>query len=136
RVAALNAAQTLNQACRNLSDKSAALAEAAGLELAPLQGLGTVGPLPKPLSDLLGQGAVEDLVDANPAVAEAREEIVAARNKLHRALGEFGPSVSLEVKRDYLGQDTDSFGRANHHLAPADYLIALEFEQPLFPLGS
>lgn len=136
RVAALNAAQTLNQACRNLSDKSAALAEAVGLELAPPQGLGAVGPLPRPLSDVFRQGTVEKLIDASPTVAEAREEILAARDKLHRALGEFGPSVSLEVKRDYLGQNTDSFGRANRHLAPADYLIALEFEQPLFPLGS
>lgn len=69
-------------------------------------------------------------------MAEAREEVAAAENKLHRAMGEFGPSVSLSVRRDYLGQNTDSFGRANQHIAPADYLIALEVEQPLFPLGS
>lgn len=73
---------------------------------------------------------------ASPAVAEAREEILAARSKLHRARGEFGPSLSLAVRRDYLGHDTNSFGHANRHLAPADYLIPLEFQQPLCPLGS
>jgi outer membrane protein TolC len=135
RVAALDAAQTLNQACRDLSDKSATLAEAVGLELAPPQAL-IVGSLPKPLLDLLADGAVADLIDSSPAAAEAREDVVAAESKLHRALGEFGPSISLAVRRDYLGQNTDSFGRANHLIAPADYLIALEFQQPLFPLGS
>jgi outer membrane protein TolC len=136
RVAALNAEQTLNDDCRDLADKSAALAEAVGLELSPLHELSVVGPLPPPLLDVLGRGEAEGLVDSNPAVAEAREEISAAENKLHQAWGEFGPSVSLSVRRDYLGQNTDSFGRANAHIAPADYLIALEFEQPLFPLGS
>lgn len=136
RVAALNAAQTLNESCRDLADKSAALAEAVGLELAPPDQLDTVGPLPQPLLNVLGRGEVEDFVESSPAVAEAREEAAAAENKLHRAMGEFGPSVSLSIRRDYLGQNTDSFGRANAHIAPADYLIALEFEQPLFPLGS
>jgi outer membrane protein len=136
RVAALNAAQTLNEACRDVADKSAALAEAVGLELAPPHQLSVAGPLPQPLLDALGQGEVEDLIESTPAVAEAREEVAAAENKLHRAMGEFGPNVSLSVRRDYLGQNTDSFGRANQHIAPADYLIALEFEQPLFPLGS
>jgi outer membrane protein TolC len=136
RVAALNAEQTLNQACRDLSDKSAALAEAVGLELAPPHRLGVDGLPPKPLVDMLGQHTVEDFIESNPAVAEAWQETIAATSKLHRALGEFGPTISLAVRRDYLGQNVDSFGRANRHLAPADYLIALEFEQPLFPLGS
>ncbi|MFZ0498285.1 MAG: TolC family protein, partial [Steroidobacteraceae bacterium] len=73
RVAALNAAQTLNEACRDLADKSAALAESVGLELAPLHELSVVGPLPPPLLDILGRGEAESLVDSNPAVAEARE---------------------------------------------------------------
>lgn len=136
RVAALNAAQTLNESCRDLADKSAALAEAVGLELAPTDQLGVLGPLPQPVLDVLGRAAAGDLVESSPAVAEAREEVAGAENKVHRSMGEFGPSVSLSIRRDYLGQNTDSFGRANAHIAPADYLIALEFEQPLFPLGS
>lgn len=136
RLDALNAAQKLNEGCRDLADKSAALAEAVGLELVPPNELGVVGPLPEPLLDVFGRGDGEDVIESSAAVAEAREEVAAAENKLHKALGEFGPSMSLSVRRDYLGQNTDSFGRANAHIAPADYLIALEFEQPLFPLGS
>lgn len=79
---------------------------------------------------------MESLVDASPAVGEARENMMAAQRALQRALGEYGPTVSLSVRRDYLGQDPDSFGRANGHIAPSDYRIGLEFEQPLFPLSS
>lgn len=136
RVAALNAEQTLNGACRDLDDKSAALAQAVGLEMSSLRNLRTFEPLPQPTSETLGTGDMSQLVDASPAVGEARENMVAARRALQRALGEFGPTVSLSVRRDYLGQDPDSFGRANRHIAPADYRVGLEFEQPLFPLSS
>jgi outer membrane protein TolC len=136
RVAALNAEQTLNGACRDLDDKSAALAQAVGLEMSSMRRLRTLEPLPQPASAAQGQDAMESLVDASPAVGEARENMIAAQRALQRALGEFGPTVSLSVRRDYLGQDPDSFGRANSHIAPADYRIGLEFEQPLFPLSS
>lgn len=135
RVAALNAEQTLNGACRDLDDKSAALAQAVGIELRSARRLLTLEPLPEPVTQVLGSGDLEGLVDASPAVAEARENMVAAQRAVQRALGEFGPTVSLSVRRDYLGQDPDSFGRANHHIAPADYRIGLEFEQPLFPFS-
>ncbi len=136
RVAALNAEETLNGACRDLDDKSAALAQAVGLELSSTRRLRTFEPLPQPVSEALGSGDLEGLVDGSPAVGEARENVVAAQRAVQRALGEFGPTISLSVRRDYLGQDPDSFGRANHHIAPADYRIGLEFEQPLFPFSS
>jgi outer membrane protein TolC len=136
RVAALNAEQTLNGACRDLDDKSAALAHAVGLEMNSPRRLRTPEPLPQPVAEALGGADMEGLVDASPAVGEARENMVAAQKALQRALGEFGPSISLSVRRDYLGQDPDSFGRANRHIAPADYRIGLEFQQSLFPLFS
>ena len=136
RVAALNAEETLNGACRDLDDKSAALAQAVGLELSSTRRLRTFEPLPQPVSEALGTADLEGLVGASPAVEEARENMVAAQRAVQRALGEFGPTISLSVRRDYLGQDPDSFGRANHHIAPADYRIGLEFEQPLFPFSS
>jgi len=136
RVAALNAEETLNGACRDLDDKSAALAQAVGLELSSTRRLRAFEPLPQPVSEVLGSGDLEGLVDGSPAVGEARENVVAAQRAVQRALGEFGPTISLSVRRDYLGQDPDSFGRANHHIAPADYRIGLEFEQPLFPFSS
>jgi outer membrane protein len=136
RVEALNAEQTLNGACRDLDDKSAALAQAVGLEMSSLRRLRTLEPLPQPVLQALDDHAIESLVDASPGVGEARENMIAAQRALQRALGEYGPTVSLSVRRDYLGQDPDSFGRANRHIAPADYRIGLEFEQPLFPLAS
>lgn len=136
RVAALNAEQTLNGACRDLDDKSAALAQAVGLEMSSMRRLRTLEALPQPVAEASGGDAMESLVDASPAVGEARENTMAAQRALQRALGEYGPTVSLSVRRDYLGQDPNSFGRANGHIAPADYRIGLEFEQPLFPLAS
>lgn len=135
RIEALNAAQTLNGACRDLQDKSAALAQAVGLEMRVLRRL-SVAALPEPSSNPLHAHTVEDLVASSPAVAAARENMVAARMKLHEAFGEFGPKISLLVQRDYLAQNPNSFGRANRDLAPADYRVDLEFTQPLFPLAS
>jgi outer membrane protein TolC len=66
----------------------------------------------------------------------AKEKVAQAQAKLRQAQRAFGPSVSLSVRRDYLGQDADSFGRANRSIAPNDYRVGLSFEQPLFPLVS
>jgi outer membrane protein TolC len=66
----------------------------------------------------------------------AKEKVAQAQAKLRQAQRAFGPSVSLSVRRDYLGQDADSFGRANRSIAPNDYRVGLSFEQPLFPLIS
>lgn len=135
RIQALNAARTLNGSCRDLEDKSGALAEAVGLEMSALRRL-SVGAPPEPSSNLLRGRTIGELVSASPQVAEARENMVAARMKIDQAMGEFGPKISLSVRRDYLGQDPDSFGHANRHIGPADYRVALEFQQPLFPLAS
>jgi outer membrane protein TolC len=75
-------------------------------------------------------------VDSSPAVTAAKERVAAARAKLLEAARAFGPTISLSVRRDYLGQDPESFGEANHHIAPDDYRIGLSFQQPLFPLVS
>jgi outer membrane protein TolC len=60
----------------------------------------------------------------------------AARAKLHEAQRSFGPSMSLSIRRDYLGQDPVSFANANHHISPNDYRVGLSIEQPLFPFDS
>ena len=135
RIEALRAAQTLNGACRDLEDKSASLAATVGLEMRVLRRLSVDAP-PEPSMSSLGGSMVGVLVASSPVVAQARDNVDAARMKLRQALGEFGPKISLSVRRDYLAQDPNSFGRANHHIAPADYRVALEFEQPLFPLAS
>lgn len=135
RIEALNAAQTLNGACRDLEDKSAALTEAVGLQMGVLRQL-RVAVIPAPPSNRPMGRTMGDWVSSSPAVVEAQENVVSASMKLRQARGEFGPQISISVQRDYLGQDTDSFGLANRRLAPADYRIGLEFQQPLFPLSS
>jgi len=42
----------------------------------------------------------------------------------------------LSARRDYLGQDAESFGEANHHISPSDYRVNLGIEQPLFPIAT
>ena len=135
RVDALNAEQTLNGACRDLDDKSAALAQAMGVELSSIHRLYTLEPplQPDPEADA---NTLDDLVDASPGVAEARENVLAAQDALKKARGEYGPTLTLSVQRDFLGQDPYSFERANHHIGPADWRIGLEFTQPLFPTNS
>jgi outer membrane protein TolC len=136
RVAALEAEQALNRTCRTISDKTAALAQSVGMRVSALQTLVAGAPLPMPVAGATDQEMLGDVVESDPLVISAREKIAAARSKQQQAERAFGPTVSLSVRRDYLGQDPDSFGRANHHIAPNDYRIDLSFEQPLFPLMS
>jgi outer membrane protein TolC len=135
RIAALNAEQTFNRSCGSLENKSAAFAQSVGLETVSNRLLRVTARLPEPLNEGSGD-ATQDPIESSPAVAEARADVSAARSKLDGTFGEYGPTISLEMRRDYLGQDPESFGRANGHIAPADYSIDLELEQPLFPFGS
>ncbi|MDB6107027.1 MAG: TolC family protein [Gammaproteobacteria bacterium] len=136
RAAALDSERTLNGACRTIADKSAALAQAAGIRIPVLQSLSVGEPLPMPILGPISETDLDASVESNPAVAAAKERVAAARAKLLEATRGFGPTLSLSVRRDYLGQDPQSFGEANHHIAPNDYRIGLAFEQPLFPLVS
>jgi len=136
RVAALDAEQTLNRACRTVSDKTAALAQAIGVRVSVQQTFIAGATLPMPEIAAAEQEAPDDVVESDPVVVSAREKIAAAHSKQQQAERAFGPTVALSVRRDYLGQDPDSFGRANHHIGPNDYRIDLSFEQPLFPLMS
>jgi outer membrane protein TolC len=136
RVATLQAEQSFNRSCRRVAEKSAALIQAIGLQTDPLRGVTATSALPPPPPQAGGSDALEEAIEASPSVAQAREEVAAARDKWHRALGQFGPTVSLYAQRDYLGQSVGSFGMANRHIGPADYRVGLEFTQPLFPLAS
>jgi outer membrane protein TolC len=81
-------------------------------------------------------GRLEDIVESTPAVVEAKEKVAAAEAKFQQAKRSFGPSVIFSARKDYLGQSPDSFGAANHHIAPNDYRVSLGFEQPLFPIAT
>jgi outer membrane protein TolC len=135
RNAALNAQETLFHECRSLLDKSAALAQAIGLHLGQPDRLaaGVLLPAPLPAS---GNTELKDAVDSDPAVVAAKERIAAAEAKRDQAMRAFGPTVSLAVRRDYLGQSIDSLADANHHIAPFSYQVGLSFQQPLLPLAA
>jgi outer membrane protein TolC len=89
-----------------------------------------------PIVDLANDLDLKDIVESDPAVVAAKENIAAAQSKLHEARRSLGPTVSLYVRRDYLGESVDSFGEANRHIAPYDSEIGLSFQQELFPFTS
>jgi outer membrane protein TolC len=131
RNAALDAEEALNKACRDVVEKGAALAQSSGMHLESGQSLVVAAALPLPILDEL-EGAGVD-VEQSPAVRAAKERLAAAEAKLREATRSFGPSLTLSVRRDYLGQDPDSIGYATHHLAPNDYRIGVTLQQTLFP---
>jgi outer membrane protein TolC len=136
RSAALDAEQSTNRACQTLADKSAALAQAIGIRVPASQLLGVAGPLPFPIHEFVSESDPDVNIEKTPAVQAAKDNVAAARAKLHEAQRAFGPTVSLSVRRDYLGEDPDSFAAANHHIAPSDYRVGLSFAQPLLPFVS
>ena len=136
RAAELDAEQSFNKACRAVEDKAAALSEAVGIRIPGKQRLVAPQPLPMPLVDAAEIGELEDIVEQTPAVLAAKEKIAAATAKFQQAKRAFGPSITFSARKDYLGQSPDSFGAANHHIAPNDYRLDLGFEQPLFPVAT
>jgi outer membrane protein TolC len=136
RVAALDAEQTLNRACRAAVEKSAALANSMGAKLETLDILTVSEVLPLPVLDGDWAALADAAVDTAPSVLAAKERVAAAQAKLEQSERAFGPSLSLSAQRDYLGQDPRSFGVANRHVAANDYRIGLTFQQPLFPFVS
>jgi outer membrane protein TolC len=138
RAAELDAEQSLNKACRSLTEKSAALAEAVGIRISVRQRLAAAQPLPMPLpvTDLSELDALDGVVENTPAVAAARAKVDVATAKFRQAKRSFGPSVTFSARRDYLGQSADSYGAANHHIVPNGYRVDLGVEQPLFPIAT
>jgi len=136
RTAELDAEQSFNRGCRTVAEKAAALAEAVGLHIPGQQQLAAAQPLPLPLVDASEPGELDSLVEDTPAVMAAKEKAAAAAAKFQQAKRAFGPSITFSARKDYLGQSPDSFGAANHHLAPNDYRLNLGFEQPLFPVAT
>jgi outer membrane protein TolC len=136
RAAALEAEQSLNRSYRLLAEKSAMLARAIGMRVPVEERLSLDAPLPLPNSSVATHFDLDGSIDSSAPVIEAREKLDAAQAKLRQAQRAFGPTMSLSVRRDYLGQDPVSFANANHHIAPADYRVGLSIEQPLFPFDT
>ena len=88
------------------------------------------------LIDTGGLVALDEAVENTPTVAAAKAQVAAAAAKFQQAKRAFGPSITFTARKDYLGQDADSFGVANHHISPSDYRVNLGIQQPLFPVAT
>jgi outer membrane protein TolC len=131
----LETSRALYQACRTVADKSAALAQAVGLHLEFDQLYQIDEPLPEPIDHSINNLEWAKIVQDDPAVVAAKDSVAAADYKLKQAKAAYGPTVSLEGRKDYLGQDVESW-RAANHITPNSYRIGLQIQQPILPLTS
>jgi outer membrane protein TolC len=125
RAAELDAERTFNQGCRDVYDKSQALAQSFGLQLTPGHIIKTLGQVPVADQSDLVESDLDAVVESDPAVISAKEQITAAEDKLGQARAQFGPTLSLTARRDYLGQSPDGFGDANRMWIPLPRRIVL-----------
>jgi outer membrane protein TolC len=133
REAALDAEQTFNATCRTLTEKSLALAKAMGKQLPDGRLALATAELPEAPAIALDSTSVHEIIEADPAVVAAKEKLVEAQAKLTQTRSAFGPSIEIDAKRDYLGQNIDSLSAATHTVSPNSYRIGVSLVQPIFP---
>lgn len=131
----LETSRMLYQACRAAADKSAELAQAVGLHLGPDELFQIGEPLPEPIDRSASFLEWQRIIQDEPAVVAAKNNVIAADYKVRQAKASYGPTLSLEGRKDYLGQDADSW-RAANHITPNSYRIGLQIQQPIFPMTS
>jgi outer membrane protein TolC len=136
RGAAFDAERALNDSCRGLTEKSASLAKAMGVRLPIGQLLVASSALPEAPAQNLDARAIENIVENEPSVVSAKEKIAVAEQKLKQTHAAFGPTMSIDARRDYLGQNVNSLSAANNTIAPNSYRIGVSFSQPVFPFAS
>lgn len=135
QVAVLGTAQQLYQACRAVADKSAVLAQTVGLHLGPDELYRIQWLLPAPSGHHLSAADWQAIIEGDPAVVTAKANVTTAEYKLKEAKAAYGPTLALEGRKDYLGQNAESWREANH-ITPNGYRIGLQIQQPLMPLTS
>jgi outer membrane protein TolC len=130
--------RSLFQACHAVATKSSALAKQAGMQLPPGFLLTVGAPLPALDADRAGHSpdGTDAVLDHDPSVIAARENVTVAEAKLRQAKAAYGPTISLFGRRDYLGQDPSGLSAANHNIAPESYRIGIQVQQPILPLTS
>jgi len=136
RDATLDAEQALNQSCRDAADKASALADAAGLRLSLRQRLQAVSALPAPGLDEMDRQDLQVILDSDTGIVARRQKVEAARDKLKAAERAYGPTVTVSVRKDWLGQSADDQWTANRQIQPYDYQIGVSFQQQLFPFAT
>jgi outer membrane protein TolC len=135
RIKTLSAERDVNQACRAVADKSAALAQTIGIRL-PVGQILLVDETVRPDTVEETSNNFDSILEQDPAVIAAKENVTAAEDKLKQARAAYHPSVSLFARRDYLGQDPQALSAANHSIGPSGYRYGLMIQQPILPLTS
>lgn len=133
RASALDAERSFNETCRSMTEKSSILAKAIGTRLPPNHIFEATTLLPEAPAHAIESSEFVAAVEADPGVVSARTKVQAAEEKLHQTRSAFGPQVSLDARRDYLGQNIGSFSAANNSMAPNSYRIDISLVQPIFP---
>jgi outer membrane protein TolC len=133
RGAVLDAEKTFNDTCRSLTEKSSALAKAMGTRLPQEQVFAASVIVPEAPARSIDPVDIERAIDANPAVESAKDKVFAAEEKLKQTHAAFGPSISIDARRDYLGQNADSLSAATNSISPNSYRIGVSFIQPIYP---
>ncbi len=90
--------------------------------------------LPEAPATAIESADIDAAIESDPAVGSARKKTLAAQERLHQTRSAFGPQISLDARRDYLGQNVDGFSAANNAIAPNSYRIDVSLLQPIFPL--
>jgi outer membrane protein TolC len=136
RGAVLDAQKAFNDTCRSLTEKSSALAKAMGARLPPGHVFAASVIVPEAPARSIEPVDIEKAIDANPAVESAKDKVVAAEQKLKQTHAAFGPSISIDARRDYLGQNVDSLSAATNSISPNSYRIGVSLVQPVFPFAA
>ena len=135
RGAALDAERAFNETCRSLTEKSSALAKAMGMRLPPGQLFEASTIVPDAPGYSIEAIDIDGAIESDPAVGAANEKVTAAQEKLKQTHAAFGPQISIDARRDYLGQDPNSFRTANSSIVPNSYRVDVSFVQPIFPFS-
>jgi outer membrane protein len=133
RGAALDAEKSFNETCRSLTEKSSAFAKAIGTRLPADKIFLAATKLPEAPANAMTAADVDSAIASDPAVGSAERKALAAQARLHQTRSAFGPQISLDARRDYLGQNVDSFSAANNAISPNSYRIDVSLVQPIFP---
>jgi len=129
----LQGEQEYHSACKSLSDKSAALAQAIGLRPGRASLLEATGSLPDAIDTSVDPTGFEALTEQDPAVRSAFEKIEVARNKVEQARAAFKPTIALVARYDALGQSPGSFTDAFNATGKTGYRVGLVLQQSLGP---
>lgn len=136
RMAQARAERESFKGCRAVLDKSATLAQAMGVQLAPSHAFAPAGPIPIIQEPTLSETAIEAAVQNDPSVIAAKERKVAAERSLDEARSVLYPTVSFTARYDWLGQARASYSYAWHATSDNSYRYGFELQQALFPFAS